>query len=410
MRVAFIATSAFLGGAERVLVDLIAGLRHRQPHWRVMVVCPATGPLLDRCSSLGVECRVVEMPRLLAQLGEGAFDGRGSGSASLFTSGLQLGLGAVVTPLYVRNLRAAIDAFAPDIVHTNGVKAHVLSRWIAGNAAVVWHLHEYVSPRPVSRAMLQTGVAGISAAIANSRSVASDARDAIGVDAEVVENAVDLDEFALDGAALNLDRLSGLLPETDVVRVGLVGTFARWKGHEVFLRALAQLPGERRVRGYVICDAIYSTAGSQWAASELRALAATFGLDGRVGFTGFQSAAPALRSLDIVVHPAAAPEPFGMSLAEAMACGRAVITTALGGARDIVEPDRTAVVVPAGDAEALASAIRRLAESSELRQRLGAYARRAAEARFNPSRFVGQVMDAYERSLASTSVQGRTVA
>jgi glycosyltransferase involved in cell wall biosynthesis len=258
--------------------------------------------------------------------------------------------------------------------------------------------------------MMQAGVAGISAAIANSRSVACDANHALGVDAKVVENAVDLGEFAPDGAALDLDRLSGLPPEPNAVRVGLVGTFARWKGHEVFLRALAHLGRERRVRGYVIGDAIYSTAGSQWSASELRTLVTTLGLDGRVGFTGYQPAAPALRSLDIVVHPATAPEPFGMSLAEALACGRAVITTALGGAHDIVEPDRTAVIVSAGDAEALANAIGRLAESSELRQRLGADARRAAEARFNPSRFVDQVIAAYERAFASTSAQGRTVA
>jgi glycosyltransferase involved in cell wall biosynthesis len=258
--------------------------------------------------------------------------------------------------------------------------------------------------------MLQTSVAGISAIFANSRSVASDARAALGVDPEVIENAVDLDEFAPAGAALDLDRLSGLPSEPELVRVGLVGTFARWKGHEIFLRALAELPCGQRVRGYVIGDAIYSTAGSQWTANDLRTRAAVLGVDGRVGFTGFQPAPPALRALDIVVHPATAPEPFGMSLAEAMACGRAVITTALGGAHDIIESDRTAVVVPAGDADALADAIGRLAESSAMRQRLGASARRAAAARFNRPRFVDQMIAAYERALASTSVRGRTVA
>jgi glycosyltransferase involved in cell wall biosynthesis len=258
--------------------------------------------------------------------------------------------------------------------------------------------------------MLQTGVASISAVIANSRSVASDASHAIGVDPAVIENAVDLDEFAPEGAALDLDRLSGLPSEPELVRVGLVGTFACWKGHEIFLRALAELPCGQRVRGYVIGDAIYSTAGSQWTANDLRTRAAVLGVDGRVGFTGFQPAPPALRALDIVVHPATAPEPFGMSLAEAMACGRAVITTALGGAHDIIESDRTAVVVPAGDADALADAIGRLAESSAMRQRLGANARRAAAARFNRPRFVDQMIAAYERALASTSVRGRTVA
>jgi glycosyltransferase involved in cell wall biosynthesis len=118
-----------------------------------------------------------------------------------------------------------------------------------------------------------------------------------------------------------------------------------------------------------------------------------------------------LRALDIVVHPATAPEPFGMALAEAMACGRAVITTAQGGAREIVDPDQNAVVVPSADVPALAAAIARLARSSELRQRLGLAARRAAAVRFVSARFTSQMIAAYERALASAdSARGRTVA
>jgi glycosyltransferase involved in cell wall biosynthesis len=94
-----------------------------------------------------------------------------------------------------------------------------------------------------------------------------------------------------------------------------------------------------------------------------------------------------------------------------MACGRAVITTAQGGARDIVDPDHTAVVVPPGDVTSLVDAIATLARSSELRQRLGQSARRAAAARFDSSRFAGEVIEMYERALASSNpAQGRTVA
>lgn len=410
MRIAFIATAAFIGGAERVLIDLVAGVRRVRPEWRSLVVCPGRGPLVDRSAALGAECLVVEMPHPLAQLGESGLDGR-AGSASLIASGLQLGLGAAATPLYMRRLRAALEAFAPDIVHSNGVKAHVLAPWIAGGVPVLWHLHEYVGSRPVSKTVLHTSAARIRAVVAVSRSVADDARDALGVEPYVIENAVDLEEFAPDGSALDLDRLVGLSPDREAVRVGLVGTFARWKGHEILLRALAVLPPELRVRAYVIGDAIYTTAGSQWTPSALQALTATLGLSGRVGFTGFLPAPSALRALDIVVHPATAPEPFGMALAEAMACGRAVITTAQGGAREIVDSDQTALVVPPADVAALASAIATLARSSALRQRLGESARCAAEARFDPSRFTGQMIAVYERALASSnSAMGRTVA
>ena len=67
----------------------------------------------------------------------------------------------------------------------------------------------------------------------------------------IVHNAVDLQVFAPDGPVEALDRLAGLAPAAaGVVRVGLVATFARWKGHEVFLRALAAVPSTALTRGF----------------------------------------------------------------------------------------------------------------------------------------------------------------
>ena len=82
---------------------------------------------------------------------------------------------------------------------------------------------------------------------------------------------------------------------------------------------------------------MYDTAGSQHTMEELQALADGLGLGGRVGFTGFLPPAPAMRALDVVVHASTRPEPFGLVIAEAMACGRAVITSAAGGAAELVD-------------------------------------------------------------------------
>ena len=74
-----------------------------------------------------------------------------------------------------------------------------------------------------------------------------------------------------------------------VVRVGLVGTYAIWKGHILFLeaaaRVLGRIPGDR-VRFYVVGGAVYSTRGSQVAEEELRARAAALGIARDVGFVG----------------------------------------------------------------------------------------------------------------------------
>ena len=103
---------------------------------------------------------------------------------------------------------------------------------------------------------------------------------------------------------------------------------AQWKGHEVFLRAFKMLAGDPPVRGYVIGGALYETDGSQRDLDELRRLAESLGLSWPVGFTGFvDDAAAAMRALDVVVHASTQPEPFGLVIAEAMACGRAVVVS-----------------------------------------------------------------------------------
>src|SRR6202035_1639933 len=87
---------------------------------------------------------------------------------------------------------------------------------------------------------------------------------------------------------------------------------------------------------YVVGGALYQTNGSQFAIDDLRRYAADRGIGEMVGFTGFVAKPEeALRALDIVVHASTEPEPFGLIIAEAMACGRAVIASDAGGAREI---------------------------------------------------------------------------
>jgi glycosyltransferase involved in cell wall biosynthesis len=179
-------------------------------------------------------------------------------------------------------------------------------------------------------------------------------------------------------------------------RVGLLATFARWKGHDVFLRAVRQTTVP--FRAYVIGGPVYDTAGSQLTIEELRGRARSLGIADRVGFTGFADRpAPALRALDVVVHASTEPEPFGLVIAEGMACGRAVIVSRAGGAAEIVEDGVDALTATSGDAADLARAIDRLAGETALRQRLGAEARRAAVRRFDPAVFAAAFIDLYTR-------------
>ncbi len=216
---------------------------------------------------------------------------------------------------------------------------------------------------------------------------------------ETIYNAVDLDNFSPVGPALDLDTLSGFAHSApEIVRVGLLSTLARWKGHETFLRAMAQLSADLPVRGYIAGDALYQTNGSQHSLTELKELAAKLGVSERVGFTGFiDEPASAMRSLDIVVHASTEPEPFGLVIVEGMACGRAVVASQAGGAAELISVGIDALGHEPGDAAALAKCITRLVTDSDLRRRLGAAGRSTAEQRFDRSRLATQLAPLYRQ-------------
>ena len=167
---------------------------------------------------------------------------------------------------------------------------HVLAAWAAGSGRVarcrprvVWHVHDYVGTRPATARFLRWSVRHCDAVVANSASVAADVHASLrpAVPVVAVHNAVDLQRFSPSGVRLDLDRLAGLPPApAGTVRVGLVGTFGRWKGHTTFLDAVARLGETPSVRAYVIGGALYHTAGSQYSVEELRAHADAIGLAG----------------------------------------------------------------------------------------------------------------------------------
>lgn len=379
MRVLYLSPAAGLGGAERALIDMIRALRCVEPSWPVGLLALEDGPLLDRARALGADAFVLPLPPTFAQTGE-------SGRQAAAT---WLRLLTSVGPLlaFSRSLTIRIKEWTPDLVHSNGVKTHVLGAWCVGEGTpLVWHIHDYIAARPVSRPLLRLHRRRASALVANSQSVAADLRLALGgASAITIYNAVDFDRFHSSGTRLDLDELAGLPPPVSpVVRVGLIGTFARWKGHAVFLDAVSRLSTQASVRAYIIGGSVYQTGvASQVSREELDAHVRALGLTGRVGLTGFvDDAAAACRALDVVVHASTSPEPFGLAIVEAMGCGRAVVVSDAGGAREIGVPEHTCLTHAPGDVAELARQISRLVDDATLRDRIGTAAASDVRTRF----------------------------
>ena len=402
MRILFLNPTGQIGGAETSLLTLMAGLRKLDPSWELTLITGEEGPLSARAVTLGIKAEVVPFPRSLTGAGDSGFGGpmwkRTADRAAMLRAGFE-------SCGYARRLSAAIRRIQPGVIHTNGFKMHLLGSWSAPRKMpIVFHIHDYVSTRALAGRLLRASVKRRAALVANSNSVAADVAKTIPGAARIVPiyNAVDAAHFTPQGKEMDLDAACGLPPvPPGTIRVGLIATFARWKGHLTFLRALSLLPEHTRVRGYIIGGPIYRTGGSQYSFTEIRNEAERLGIAQRVGFTGIvEDPAEAIRALDVVVHASTSPEPFGMVIAEAMACGKALIASNAGGAAEIFEDGVTALGHAPGDALTLAGQIGRLIRDGELRGRLGANARNAAENRFSPGRMSDRFSALYRELVA----------
>jgi glycosyltransferase involved in cell wall biosynthesis len=144
------------------------------------------------------------------------------------------------------------------------------------------------------------------------------------------------------------------------------------KGVHVLLRALARLD-----------DVSVAIAGDGPERARLEALAAKLGVDARfLGWVDAGRRASLLRGCRVFAFPSLWQEPFGIAGVEALAAGIPVVASAVGGVPSWLDDGRGGLLVPAGDATALGSALRRVLEEPELANSL-AVAGPAAAARFS---------------------------
>jgi glycosyltransferase involved in cell wall biosynthesis len=143
----------------------------------------------------------------------------------------------------------------------------------------------------------------------------------------------------------------------------------RWKGHTVTIDALARLADRPGWTCWFVGGAQRSE--ERMYEAELRSRVDRAGLTPRFRFAGHRTDVPdLLAASDIFCQPNLEPEPFGISLVEAMSAGLPVVTSGTGGALEIVSQD-CGVTVPPADAQALSTALEMLIEDGPMRTRLG---------------------------------------
>ena len=356
-----------LGGGEQMLRALLRHGRGQGVEW--IVVFLRAGPMADEARALGLEVHVIEAGRLRD---------------------------------VVRRARAVwrIAALA------RRRRADLLLGWMvagqltAGPAAVlaglpcVWY--QVGTPRPDWLDRLATlwpaeGLLVLSRACARAQ-----ARVWPRWRQWLVHPGVSLDAF--DPATLpspaEARRRLGIPPGGPVV--GMVARLQRWKGVHVLIEAMAEVRAARPDARAVIVGGPHETEPEYPA--ELEARVRTLGLGDAVRFAGHQANVPEwMQAMDVVVH-ASDREPFGIVVLEAMALGKPVVAGAEGGPAEIITDFDHGLLVPFGNAAALARAIARFLDDAWFASRAGAAARRRA-AEFDDRHYAANVIAALRESV-----------
>lgn len=298
-----------------------------------------------------------------------------------------------------------------DVVHTHSSKAGVLGRlsaWLCRVPVIVYtpNAFAFLGARHRLQAWLYCSIERwlgwrcTDMLICVSRSemaLAEQLRLASAECLALVENTVDVRGFtqALEPVSANGFRLAmGIDPTRPVV--GFVGRLARQKGVEYLIGAARQVVA---AAGWGTENAVFLLVGEGELESAVRRMVAETHLEDRVVLAGYRPDIPqVLAALDVVVLPSLY-EGLPYTLMEAMAAGRAVLATDVGGNRDLVEHGKTGLLVPPRNVGALADAMIRLLLAPEERERLGQAALSSAQSRPTPEQMALQTIRLYTKIL-----------
>jgi glycosyltransferase involved in cell wall biosynthesis len=295
-------------------------------------------------------------------------------------------------PRELRRVAAIARARRVDVLHTHMSRAHffgVLLRWWSGLPSVATAHSRHVQ----LHWMFNDGVIAVSEATRRYHRTRNFVRRRR---VEVIHNFVDPARFAAPSAAARATLRAELAIDPTAPLIGVIGAVIPQKGLQYLVEALAQVRASvPQTRLLIVGDR------SDRHAAELDRAAERLGVAPAVVWAGHREDIPEiLATLDVFVL-ASLEENLPQSVLEAMAAGVAVVATAVGGVPECVHAGATGLLVPPGDATALAEAIARLLRDADLRGRFGAAGQRRIREQFSAETQVPRIEAALARAISN---------
>jgi L-malate glycosyltransferase len=380
MRVLFVNHTGIVSGAEHSLLTLIGGL---PPGLVAGLACPE-GQLAELARERGIEVHPIRgtagslrlhpwhTPMAVAELALGGLQlarvVRRAGVSVVHANSLRAGLSAVIARrLQPAGLVVHVRDCLPDSTTTR-----LIRRLVAREADQVVAISEYVAVR------FRAGVGG---------------RD---VPVTVIDNPVDLERF-------HVERQGATASPSSAPLLVMVGQISSWKGHDTAIRALRDVRCHHpQARLLIVGEVKFAEAATRLDnrgyLAGLHRLVHELGLGEAVEFAGERDDIPQIMSAADAVLLPSVEEPFGRTVAEAMAVGAPVVATTVGGPAELIDDGITGLLVPPGEPGAWSEAIRRLLDDPEWALQVGRRASDVARQRFATERHVAAMMEVYAQA------------
>lgn len=392
IHILFVAHDAQLHGAQLTLLNILRNLDRSR--FVPFVVSPQSGPFTEEVARMGIPISTGLVMRwvfrrspmsLMSALRAPWKLMRTPAIFALFICGLPIRLSRLLLFLYRHQI---------DVVYTNTIT--VVDGAIAAKLSFrphIWHLHEQIEARKdllklfPGRCVSSFFVPKLSTLI----TVASRTlRDKIFVDnlsltqVKVIHNGVDTKRFSPNPPSYFLHTELNI--PLGAPLVGICGAIQEAKGHEVFIKAAAELSQKSPNSHFVIIG-----EGLPAYVRHITEQANKSGLEGKLHFTGWRPDIPEIfRELEIIVI-ASKHEAFGLTAIEGMATGKPIVATRCGGPEEVIEHGKTGFLVEQGNYTELAQRVLVLLENPAMGRRMGSAGREKVEECFTVEIFVGKI-------------------
>lgn len=367
--------SSDLYGASKIILNVAEVLSNHQ--FSVFFILSEDGPLVEELRKLNVEVHFCKLGILRRKY----FSVKG----------------ILNRLLVLQNARKEISAFIKEkdinIIYSN-TTAVLIGVFLSAQhkRKHIWHIHEiFDRPAILKRFIGWTLQKYDSTVICVSQAVKKSWEKYItNRDGEVIYNGLDCVDIL--NAKPGFRESCGI--KEDEVVIAMVGRVNLVKGQKYFLEIASILSKEHKNIKFVMVGDVYP--GNEYLYEELNEIKTKYKLEDVVIDLGYRKDIPEiLREIDIFILPSIKPDSLPTAVLEAMAAGKPVVATELGGAKEMIIENSTGFLIPTNDAQIASEKISVLVKSPVLRKTMGMEGKKRASSHFSKAEFDKNILSLF---------------